>query len=177
MINLLSIGEKLTEIIKDAFGVNLTELIVNLVATILLILIVKFFFWNKVTAFLDKKKEKLKNDYEASEDIKAEAEKIKEEALLELNESKTKATEIINEANKSASLEKERIISDAKRDAQEIVSKSRLDAQEEKEEILKSAKDDLVDIASKMASKIIDEEIDQNRYNNKVLEELEEEDK
>ena len=34
-----SIGEKLTEIIRDAFGVNLLELIINLVATIILILI------------------------------------------------------------------------------------------------------------------------------------------
>ena len=31
-----SIGEKLTEIIRDAFGVNLLELIINLVATIIL---------------------------------------------------------------------------------------------------------------------------------------------
>ncbi len=177
MINILSIGERLTEIIKDAFGVNFTELVINLIATILLILIVRFYFWNKITAFLDKRKEKLKSDYEASEDLKAEAEKIKDDAIKELNESKLKASQIIDEAKRSAAKQKENIISSAKRDAQEIVSKSRIDAQEEKDEILKSAKDEIVDIASLMASKIIESEIDQKRYNKKVLDELEEKEK
>ena len=177
MINILSIGEKLTEIIKDAFGVNLTELIINLIATILLILIVKYFFWNHVTAFLNKKKEKVKEEFEASEELRNDAVKIKEDALNELKESKEKASLIISDATKQAESLKEQIIEDAKKDASEIVSKSRSIALEEKEEILKSAKNELVDIASLMASKIIDEEIDNKRYNDKILDKIDEEDK
>ena len=59
-INLLSIGDKITEVLQNAFGINLTDFIINFSATIILFLIVRFFFWNKVTNFLDKKREKIK---------------------------------------------------------------------------------------------------------------------
>ena len=127
-----SIGEKLTEIIRDAFGVNLLELIINLVATIILILIVRFLFWNKVTAFLDKKKENLKNAYKETDEIKEEAEQIKRDAEKTLDESREKAREIVRNAEESAGKEKERIIEGAKRDASEIIENSKEEALREK---------------------------------------------
>lgn len=171
-----SIGEKLTEIIRDAFGVNLLELIINLVATIILILIVRFLFWNKVTAFLDKKKENLKNAYKETDEIKEEAEQIKRDAEKTLDESREKAREIVRNAEESAGKEKERIIEGAKRDASEIIENSKEEALREKEEIIKEAKGEVVDLASLIASKMIDENIDQDKYNDSILDKLEEED-
>ena len=40
------IAQTIKEFIDAAMGVSLVDLVVNLVATIILILVVKYFFWN-----------------------------------------------------------------------------------------------------------------------------------
>ena len=172
MIKILSIGEKLTEIIEGAFGVSLLEFLINLLATIVLILIVRFLFWNKVTAFLDKKKEKISEDYKEREDLKIEAEEALKEAKESLESSKEKAHEIITNAKVEGDTEKEKIISEARIEARSIIEKSKETALQEKEEILNEAKEEVVSIASLMASKMIEENIDQDKYNEKVLKDL-----
>ena len=173
MIRILSIGDKLTEIIRGAFGVSLLEFLINLVATIILIIIVRFLFWDKVTAFLDKKRKKIEDDYALRDDIKKEAEEKLIEADLTLAKSKEKAQELLNQANESGQAQKEKIISEAQKEARLIIEKSKENALKEKEEIIKDAKDEVVSIASLMASKMIDENIDQDKYNEKLLKELE----
>ncbi|MBP5343417.1 F0F1 ATP synthase subunit B [bacterium] len=168
-----SIGDKLTEIVRDAFGVNLLELIINLVATVILILIVRFVFWDKVTKFLDKKKENIKNTYKETDEIKEEANRIKEEADKTLADSKNEAKEIIRTAEENATKVKQRIIEDAKTNANEIIENSKEEALREKEDIIKEAKSEVVDIASLIASKMIDENIDQSKYNDSILKDLE----
>ena len=100
MIRILSIGDKLTEIIRGAFGVSLLEFLINLVATIILIIIVRFLFWDKVTAFLDKKRKKIEDDYALRDDIKKEAEEKLIEADLTLAKSKEKAQELLNQESR-----------------------------------------------------------------------------
>ena len=164
----------LSEIVEKALGVNFWELLINLLATIILILIVRFLFWNKVTAFLDKKKEKIKEEYRESGEIKAEAEEIKAEAVKTLDESKAQAQEIIRIAEDNATKEKVRIIGEANKTAQDIVSSSKEEAKKEKEQILKEAKDEVVDLASLMAQKMISEEIDVSKYDKSILDEIDE---
>jgi len=170
--NFLSIGEKLTEIIKDAFSVNLTEFIINILATVILIVIIRFLFWNKVTDFLDKKREEVKKEYTVNEEIKQETLKLEESASKILDETKVKAQNIINDAKETAEIEKNEIISNAKLESERILKDSHELALKEKEEIIKDAKGEVVNLASLIASKMIDEEINQDKYNNKVLEEL-----
>ena len=168
----LGIGEKLTEIIENAFNVNIFEFCINIAATILLIIIVRFFFWNKVTGFLESKKKSIEKEYTMRDDIKNEAIEMKAQAEETLKESKAKANEILKNAENTASIESERIISDAKIEAQNILETSKEDALKEKEAILKDAKDEVVELASLMASKMIEDNIDQEKYNNNALKAL-----
>ena len=82
MFNILgnAIGDKITEVLQNAFGVNLTDFLINLIATLLLFIIVRFLFWNKITKFLDAKKEKIKEEYKDAQEIKDEANRVKAEA-------------------------------------------------------------------------------------------------
>lgn len=168
-----AIGDKITEILQNAFGVNLTDFIINLSATILLLLIVRFLFWNKVTKFLDTKKEKIKEEYRDAASIKAEAEEIKREADQSLIDSKTEANKIMVDARRDANAQRDEIINQAKEESKRIIEESRQLAEKQKEEILKEAKDEVVAIASQMASKMIEENVDETKYNEKALGELE----
>lgn len=166
----------LREIVEKALGVNGWEIIINVVATIILILIVRFLFWNKVTAFLDKKKQNIQDEYKQTDEIKREAEEIKADAEKRLSDSKKKASDIIRNAEDAATKEKVRIISEAKENADEIIANSKEQALKEKEAIIKEAKEEVVDIASLMASKMIDENIDVSKYDYELLDELDEDD-
>lgn len=173
MYEFMSIGEKLSGLIEGAFSVNLFEFVVNILATIVLILIVRFLFWNKVTSFLEGKKEKIKNDYKETEEIKKEAEEIKLEADETLKKAKKEAKEIISRSEEEALKEKALVIEKANQEAKGIVESSKADALYEKEKILSEAKGEVVDLASLMAKKMIDETVDVDKYNDKVLDELE----
>lgn len=168
-----AIGDKITEILQNAFGVNLTDFIINLSATILLFLIVRFVFWNKVTKFLDAKKEKIKEEYKDAASIKAEAEEIKKEADQTLLDSKAEANKIMVESRRDANAQREAIINEAKEESKRIIEESKAQALKQKEEILKEAKDEVISIASQMASKMIEDNVDESKYNEKALGELE----
>ena len=171
-INLLSIGDKITEVLQNAFGINLTDFIINFSATIILFLIVRFFFWNKVTNFLDKKREKIKEEYRDASSIKEEALEIKKEAETTLIDSKREANDIIVSARDEAIAQREAIIAEAKAEAKEIILESRAQAEKQKEAILADAKDEIVHLASQMASKMIDENIDESKYTNEALDKI-----
>ncbi len=173
MYEFMSIGDKLSGVIEDAFGVNLSEFLVNILATIVLILIVRFVFWNKVTKFLEGKKEQIRNDYKETEEIKKEAENIKNEADETLKKAKKDAQEIILKGEEEAIKEKQAIIEKANTEASRIVEASKEEALNEKEKIVSEAKEEVIDLASLMAKKMIDENVDISKYNDKVLDELE----
>lgn len=168
-----AIGDKITEVLQNAFGVNLTDFIINLSATILLFLIVRFVFWNKVTKFLDAKKEKIKEEYKDAASIKAEAEEIKAEADKTLLDSRAEANKIMVEARRDANKQRDEILNQAKEESKRILEESKAQALKQKEDILKEAKDEVVSIASQMASKMLEENVDESKYNEKALSELE----
>ncbi len=168
----LSIGDEVSQVIKDALNINLTAFLINIIGTIILILIVRFFFWNKVTAFLDKKREKVAGEFKDAEKAKADADRLKIEAQSSLETSKKRAGDILSTARNQASSESEKILLNAKNKAAEIVKEGQKEAKREKDTALKEAKSEMVEVASKLASKMIKENIDQEKYNDKVLDEI-----
>lgn len=172
MINFISIGEKIGQILKDSFNINLTDFLINIAATIILVIIIRFCFWNKITAFLEKKREKVANEFKGAEEKNIEADRIKAEAEKTLSDSRTEASEIISGARAQAQVESEKIIESAKDKANTIVDEGKKEALREKEIASKELKKEVVNLASEIASKMIDEKIDPDKYNKKVLKDI-----
>lgn len=169
---ILGIGEKLSEILKDSFHINVWELLINVVATILLIVLIRFVFWDKVSSFLNKKKEKIEEEYRNTNEIKEEAMRVKEEALSTLSSSKEEARSILEEAEKDASNVKASIIKDAELRASNIIDEARKEGEVIKNQKIEEARSEIIDIASSIAGSIIDKEIDATKYNEKLLVEI-----
>ncbi|MFU8786559.1 MAG: ATP synthase F0 subunit B, partial [Candidatus Izemoplasmataceae bacterium] len=86
--------ERVAQAIRDLVEIGLSidpwEMLIQIVATVLLILVVKFFFWEKITAFIDARREFIDKELvEATERneeasmLKAEAEKAFEQVKQE----------------------------------------------------------------------------------------------
>jgi F-type H+-transporting ATPase subunit b len=133
--------------------------ILQLIATLILFLVVRYKFWNKITDTLTKRKKMIEsslNDADAAtklaEEKRIEAQGVKQVARKEANE-------IIEEAKRQAEAEalvikkkNEEQIASSKRQAQEEIAK-------ERQEMENQVKDEIVDVAYAMAEKMVGHEI------------------
>ena len=78
-------------IVEGAFGVSPKEMAIQILSTLVLFLIVRFFFWNKVTDYLEGRKEAMAQEYNDAQNAKDEAKGLREEADAELTMIKMKS--------------------------------------------------------------------------------------
>ena len=149
--NLINYGIRL---IQDGLGITLSEMLIQLCATLVLFLVVRFFVWNKVTAILDKRKQLVKDAIKTKDEaIKAHDDLIKEDELKRIENAKQKSYD-----------EAEQIILNAQNEA-----KQKIDAAQKEIEVMISEseeqmKKEIVDVAYEMAEVIVKKEIEKDKY-------------
>ena len=167
----MDFAEKIRSFVEDAlgltdgaFGVDGTEMLIQIASTILLFLIVRFFFWNKVTAYIEGRKKAMQDEYEnakkANQDATLELEKAEKE-LLELRQS---SKGILDEARTRGLDERKDILSKAKNDATKLIDDAHQEIDSQIEKAKKDINDQIVSVATLMAEKIIKKEIDETNH-------------
>ncbi len=167
------IAQAVSEAINAALGVTLTDMLVQLAATIILVIIVKKFFWGRITDFLEKRQEHMAKELSAAASTKAEAESLKEKTEADYNELRSRSKDIIDNARKNGESERAEIIKRARAEAQEALAHATREIESEKEKARDKMRLEAVDLAAAMAEKIIEQEIDRKRYEQLALEDIE----
>lgn len=180
MLLAVDLGESVIQIIEN--GVDLLSggrldlskldvaaftLIAQILATIILILIVRFKFWKPITAFLETRKEKVTESLKQKEEAEKEANILKEEANKYLNDAKINAKEIITDATSFGKQEKERIITEAYEEIENKKLKEEADLKRQIEESRENIKKEIVDVAYDLANKMVDQQM--NEEKNKAI--------
>lgn len=154
--------------INNLFGGNgdfaLQQVGIQIVSTVLLFLVVRFFFWNKVTDYLEARKEAMKQEYDEATKANQEAALYREEATKELNEIRVGAKDIYEEAKGRGEDERKRILEKAKYDADKLVENAHKEIDSQIEKARKDLNDEIVSVATLMAEKIIQKEIDEAKH-------------
>lgn len=153
------------DLLRDGAGIDVTAItfIVQICATLVLFLFVRFFFWNKVTGMIDKRRENIQKDIDS-----------KEEAILELEKAKVEASAIITKAKKEADLIVEQAKTNSKIAADNIMNHTLLEIevkQKAADEQIKNdrakmeegLREEIISVAYTLAEKITEKEIDQNK--------------
>ena len=134
----------------------LTTVILQLLATLVLFLIVRFCFWNKVTAMIETRKAKIEESLKQKDEALATLDATLKEAQTVKDESKKQASAIIENAKKQSVSEATAIINDAHRQI-ELEKKNALDSIEhQRKEMEKTIKNEIVDVA---LEKIVEHEV------------------
>mgnify|MGYP000862294154 CR=1 FL=1 len=153
-----------SEAIESALGVSLLDMVVQLLATVILVIIVRRFFWSKVTAFLDKRREVVANELANAEKASEEANLLKSQTESEANELRKNARNLLESARRQGEEERNQIIQSAKIEAKKISEEAKkataLDIEKAKAEVNNQA----VELAALMASTILEKEIDPSTY-------------
>ena len=137
---------------------------IQICATVILFIIIRFFFWKPITKILESRREQIDKDLKAAEEAKANAIEIESNLQKELDEAKAKIKEMLDSAEKEANVRKETIINAAKDEAKRRLQNVEIELEEEKKSMEKEIRQEIVNIAFQAAEKIVQKEINQDKY-------------
>ena len=104
----LSVADKISEIINDGLELILNppggfvSVIIQLIATLILFLAVRFLLWDKITAVLEERKQKMDDAYKAKEDALKASEELAQQMIKEEKEAREKGQLIIERAKQKS---------------------------------------------------------------------------
>ncbi|HPD99917.1 MAG: F0F1 ATP synthase subunit B [Candidatus Izemoplasmatales bacterium] len=165
--------EAVSRVVEQALGVNLLDMIIQIAATLILVIIVKIFFWGRITAFLEKRKQIMETEMESAKKENEEAKVLKEKHDFEYNQLKQESKQYLDNAKIKADQERKRILVEAKENANEILERTQKEIEAEKIKAKAELKKEAVELAALMAEKIVSKEIDESSYQNLLIDDLE----
>jgi F-type H+-transporting ATPase subunit b len=170
-------GEAIQSFVEDAlgitngvFGVNAQEMLIQISSTIILFLVVRFFFWNKVTAYLEERKQAMITEYNDAKSANDEAKSMRDEAQGELELLKTRSKSLIDDAKVRGEDERKAILEKAKSEADNLVVEAQKEIESNIEKARSSINKEIVSVATLMAEKIIKKEIDESKHKELIKE-------
>ena len=106
--------------IDDYLRINLYDAVLVLISTLLIVLIVKKFFWNYVRQYLEQRQAFIQSQLDESKANLQESEKLKTQYEEKMANAKQEALDLISPAKNTASREAGEIVSKARDDAHAI---------------------------------------------------------
>ena len=163
------------ELYQSLVSVNPITLIAQICNLFIQLFVFKKFFWNKIMAVIDARREAADKEIVDAENAKAEALDIKKTYEENMLQARAQADQILQSAQKSAVARSEEIIGQAQQQAAQIKAKASADIEQEKKKALNDAKDEISVIALAIAGKVVGRELnadDQSKLVDSFIEEL-----
>ncbi|MCR4695803.1 MAG: F0F1 ATP synthase subunit B [Lachnospiraceae bacterium] len=133
----------------------LHDSVLTLIAVFVLFLGGSFFFFNPARKFLEKRKQGIADDIETAQKEKEEAAKLKTEYEDKLKNIDAEAETILADARQRALANENRIVTDAREEAGKIIDNANREADLEKQKVANEVKEEVINVASAMAGKIV----------------------
>lgn len=151
-------------LIEDGLGITFIEMFIQLCATLVLFLVVRFFVWNKVTAILDARKKVISDSLKERDNALEESKKLKEESAQILKNANEESKRIIEKAKNKGYEQAEEIVKQAEETAKLKIQNAETEIEMKVAESQKEIKEQIVDVAYAMASNIVNKEIEKGTY-------------
>ena len=172
ILSMQETAQKIRDYIDQALqllnGNGLTDVLIQLGATLLLFLAVRFLLWNKVTDIIEKRKASFENAMKEKKDALAKAKEIEIENEKKILDARKESAEIIELAKDRSYKEAEKIIDEAKVEADSIINKAHSDVEAAYNQAQEDIKKEIIDVAFMMASKITEKEINESEHQDLV---------
>ncbi len=139
---------------------SIFEAVVNLVILFILLRIFLFKPLNKMKA---DRTRTIQDNLDSAEKAKEEAEELRQQYEDSISEAKEKANQIIMKAHEDAESERAAIIKKSQEEAEKIVSEADRTIENERKRVLRQAQSQIADLAIEAASKIIGENVDDEK--------------
>jgi len=136
----------------------------QIVATIILFLLVRFKLWKPITNMLEARKAKIDSELNEAEKANADAQSLKHELEKQLADAQEEVKRIIKSAEMDGNARKEEIIDEAKAEAKRRLENNEAEIAKEVSSKQQEIKNTIVSVAFEAASKILEHEVDKDKY-------------
>ncbi len=148
--------------VANYLRINLQDMIMTLISTILIVLFAKHFFWDKILAFVKKRQDLIQDNIDSSEDLKKAALAQKEKYDVQMQHAGQDAHVIIETARVNATQQKKEILDQANSEAARIKAKAQEDIDRDRLKAQDVMKEAISDVAIEAAKKLVDKEMDES---------------
>ena len=152
------------EVYQALVAVNPVTLIAQICNLFIQLFLVKKFFLDKIKAVLDARREAADQEITDAQAAKAEAMEIKATYEKNMQEAKAQANEILDRAQKTATIRGEEIIRQATEEAAHIKQKAASDIALEKKKAINDAKNEISGVAMAIAEKVVERQLDSSDH-------------
>ena len=144
---------------------DLVNFTLQIVSTLLLFLVIKYFAWAPMKEFLRKRQELVSQEINRAEMLKSDAIALKKSAEAQVQVAREEAREIVENSKKQAQHMHDEIVSNARKEAQQKLSKAAAEIEQERKAVYSKIRSDIVELAVSSAEKMIEKEIDADVHN------------
>lgn len=138
---------------------------------LLLFIVLKIFLFKPVNKIMDERTRSIQNDIDSAKKSREEAEALKQKYADDLSNAKEEARRIVMKAQDDAAAEKAVLMERSKEDADKLVADANKAIENERRRVLQQAQSHIADLAIEAASKIIGENVDDEK-NRRIVDEF-----
>lgn len=146
--------------VSNYLRISLTDVIMVLISTALIILFAKHFFWDKILAFVKKRQDLIQENIDSSVTLKEEAMAQKNQYDKKMKEAGQDAHAIIEDARARANQQKQEILDTAHSEADRIKERAHEEMARDRLKAQESMKEAISDVAIEAAKKLVSKEMD-----------------
>ncbi|MEJ6951275.1 F0F1 ATP synthase subunit B [Natronospora cellulosivora (SeqCode)] len=150
--------------------INWMTFFFTVVNFLLILWLLKKYLYGPITNILDQRSDKIQGDLKTAEEQKKEAMALKRKYEQEIAQARSKAQEIIDEAEDRAKERAEEILAEAKKDAVRVRERNEDEIARAKEEALNQLRQEVASISLMAAAKFMQEKL-QDKQHEKLMEE------
>ena len=155
---------------KDLIYIDWT-LVFTICNTLILFLVLKHFFYNKVKKILDDRKDEVEKIYLDADTQNQTAIALKSSYEEKLAVAKETASEIVKDATVKAQARGEQILTEANQKASATVMRANEQIEQDKKKAINEIKNDITDLAMSAAARVVDKELNADDHR-KLIEEF-----
>lgn len=126
--------------------------------------LIKRFLFKPINNILEKRKAAADAEIQEATKAKEEAQAMKTEYEQNMLEAKTKANDILTNAQKTATVQSEEILREASQQAASMKAKAESDIAQEKRKAVNEIKDEIGSMAVEIAGKVIEREVSEEDH-------------
>ena len=142
-------------VVAESNSLYMGDMLYYLVSFIVMALLVWHFAWKPVTKMMNDRAKRVANDIDSAQQSREEAEQLAAKRQEELKGSRAEASQIVDNAKKSAETQKNEIVTAAQNDAQAVKEQAQKDAEQARVDALRGAKDEVANLSVEIATKLI----------------------
>lgn len=145
------------------WGDYLIDIVIQLCATLILFLVIRFFIWKRITKILEARRDAIDKELDEAKKENDWARATSADIQSKLDKAQAEIKEMLEKAEKEANLRREEILVEAHKEAENKIKKAEAEIELEIQKKNTEIHEQIVEIAMQAASKIVGHEVDQNK--------------